>query len=330
MRVKAIKGWDKLLTWTLAPKNPPYQLKVPFVQKDFQVKTPNLANFDQNYGYFSIYHPIVGIVTKSLRDIEVTNCLLESIHTEIKDPEQCHFSSEEILAKVMAYRPLLEGMKIAICSWNAKGEKSLQTYLVDKVLDLWHGMPAFGLVPEKKGEHIPILLFRGTDLSLNSEKGWASILSDLDTSGPGYTTFLQGQQEIHHWLEKMVKEKAPARLVGFSLGGVFVYYTMIHEYDLVNQEVHSPSIAFNSPGLSKEMLKKWGQVPDVLKPPLITYVNQGDIVSQIGFFLSTVWEVALPKPMQVIQAHTSLISTQPSYQMRLIDVELENESRQKR
>ncbi|NGX37799.1 MAG: hypothetical protein K1000chlam2_00961 [Chlamydiae bacterium] len=314
MRVKAIKSWDKLLTWTLSPKNQPYHLASPLDQKVFQVKTPELFQFDENYGYFSIYHPIVGIVTDATRDIEVTNCVLKTL-----PPSEDHnFTQDEILAKVMAYRPLKKGMKIQI------SEK--ETYIIDAVIDLWHGMPAFGLVPEKKGSGTPLLLYRGTDLNLTSEKGWASILSDLDTTGTGHTTYLRARKEIRAWLEKMKKNEKPARVIGFSLGGVFVIYTLIYEYDLLNMD--AKSVAFNPPGISDEVLDEWKALPEKKRPPHVVYVNQGDFVSQIGLLLTNVWELTLDHPMGVIESHVTLISVQPLFKMTAVDVPLENQSRE--
>ncbi len=322
MRVKAIKGWDKLFTWALSPKNHPYQLEKPLVQKMYQVKEEDLRNFDLNYGYFSIYHPIVGIVTDSERDIQVTQCLLNSIEDEITDKEQRRFSIDEALTKVMAYRPLKKGMKLSIATSSEKA----QTYLVDEVIDLWRGMPAFGLVPEEAGEEPPILLFRGTDLNLTSEKGWASVLSDLDIAGPGYTTFLRGQRAIHDWLEKMHGAGTPARAIGFSLGGVFVYYTAIYEHDLLSKK--GVSTAFNPPGVSQQMLERWKEIPAEKKPPQVSYVNQGDFVSQVGFLLSDIWEITLAQPMGVIEAHVTFITTQPLYKMSYVNTELENKGRE--
>lgn len=211
-------------------------------------------------------------------------------------------------------------MKVSIAVSRAMSH----TFIVDEVIDLWRGMPAFGLVPERKNGMAPILLFRGTDLDLTSEKGWASVLSDLDTTGPGHVTFLRARHQIHNWLKKVQQEHEPARVMGFSLGGVFVLYTMIYEGDLLNQTVES--VAFNPPGVSEEVLKKWEALPQ--KTPHITYVNQGDFVSKIGFFLSDVWELSLTSPMGVIQAHVTLISAQPQFSLSKVDVTEENKKRE--
>lgn len=319
LRVKTIKGWDKLLTWAFLPKNKPYALKEPLIQTVYKRAGEELADFVKNYGYFSIYHPIVGIVTDSEKDIEVTECLLGSIQKT--ETAQLKFMTDEILGKVLAYRTLKKGLKIAV----PISKDTVATYVVDEIINLWRGMPAYGLIPENKEQAPPILLFRGTDLDLRSEKGWASVLSDLDISGPGLKTFLRAQNEIHDWLAKVQQSIAPARIVGFSLGGVFVLYTLIYEHELINKK--SSSTAFNPPGVSAQVLDMWEKIPNEKRPPQITYVNQGDFVSKIGFFLGNVHEVSLEEPMEVIQAHVTLISGAPLYKITAVDVALENKDR---
>lgn len=320
MRVKFLKNWDKALTWTLSTKNRDFILKNPIQKKDFSVQSPDFFIFNENYGYFSILHPIVGIVTKEVRDIEVTNCLLMSIYEQIKDKEQYQLTADEILVKIMAYRNLELGMKISVPVVNMQGESVLETYLVDEIIDLWRGMPAFGLIP-MKGTSPSILLFRGTDLTFTSEKGWASMISDLDITGPGFKTFLRAKDQIQGWLKKVSRREIPARAIGFSLGGAFVFYTMIHFPDLLHP--HFPSKAFNPPGIKNTVLTKWEQSAGE-KPPYIVYVNQGDVVSKMGFLPSNVWEISIKQPMEVIQAHVTIMSLEPSYLMREVDIDAEN------
>ncbi len=315
MRVNLIRGWDKLLTWTLTPKIKPYHHTDPLLQKIYEVQNDGIQDFEHEYGYFSFSSPIVGVVSDGENHFTVTNQALSQLE-EIQNPEQRNFSQDEMLAKVMAYRSLKKGMKITLPEGGV--------YLVDQIIDLWKGMPAFGLVPWKNQSNPPILLFRGTDMNLISEKGWASILSDLDTTGPGHLTFLRAREEIHSWLTKVKREYQPARVIGFSLGGAFVLYTLAYESSLLNQEI--PSVAFNSPGIAKNVYEKWEKSPDS-RVPLLTYVNLGDIVSQIGFFLSDVWEISLEKPMDVIEAHLTLISSQPLYKITAVDAVRENRSR---
>ncbi len=317
LRTKTIRGWDKLITWALLPKNRPYILVEPLDQTVYKREGESLPDFVKNYGYFSIYHPILGIVTDSEKDITVVQCLFKSIQSEMDDPLQLQFASDEILGKVAAYRTFSKGMKIAI----PISKETMVTYVVDLVIDMWRGMPAYGLIPENNTEAPPILLFRGTDLDLVTEKSWASVLSDLDIAGPGHKTFMRARNEIHEWLLKV----QDARIVGYSLGAVLTLYTLIYEHELINKKV--ASIAFNPPGVSQEMLDLWEKIPAEKKPPQVTYVNQGDFVSQIGLFLGNVHEISLEEPMEVIAAHVTLISGEPLYRISTVNVALENQAR---
>lgn len=313
VRVNLIKSWDKLLTWTLKPKIKPYLLTSPIHQKVYRVEDNELKHFDATYGFYSLSCPLVGVVTKEKSHLAPVNQAMQSL-SEIADKDQRKFSRDEILCKVVAYRNLEKGMRI---------QTDEQIYIVDEIIDLWRGMPAFGLVPEKRGTGTPILLFRGTDMNLISEKGWASILSDLDTTGPGHATFLRARPQLQQWLEKVKNQYEPAQLMGYSLGGAFVFYTLIYEPDLISK--NTPSVTYNPPGISKDLAEKWGA--NSLNIPVMTYVNQGDVVSQIGFFLSDVWEVTLDQQMDVLQAHLTLVSAQPIYKLSAVDVERENRSR---
>lgn len=322
VRSKTIKGWDKLLTWAFLPANRPYILVRPFVEEIYRRSGESLPNFVRNYGFFSVHHPILGIVTDAEKDVAVVQCLLNSVQEEIADPGQLRFARDEILSKVLAYRTLKKGMQISI----PISKEQTVVYTVDKVIDMWRGMPAYGLVPEKTDVAAPpLLLFRGTDLNLGTERSWASVLSDLDVAGPGQNTFFRARQEIHDWLAKMKQSIGAARIVGYSLGGVFTLYTLVYEADLVNKTVDS--IAFNPPGVSDEVLALWDKMAPENRPPHVTYVNQGDFVSQIGLFLGNVHEISLNEPMEVIAAHVTLISGEPLYKIATVDVSLENEAR---
>jgi uncharacterized protein (UPF0297 family) len=315
VRVNMIRGWDRLLTWTLTPKIKPYYLSEPRNAQSFSLEDPFLEGFLKEYGYFSTNEPIVGVVTDNPKHVAKTNEALKSLKA-ISNQVQREFSRDEILAKVMAYRVLKKGMKITM------PEGSI--YTVDTHIDLWHGMPAFGLLPQDKKDP-PILLYRGTDMDLVSQKGWASILSDLDTTGPGHTTFLRAREQIHQWLLHAKKNYQPARLVGYSLGGAFVFYTLIYEADLISRRF--PTVAYNPPGISLEIHEKWEKMRLPHRIPLYTFVNKGDIVSQIGFFLDNVWEISLPTSLDVIAAHTTLISGQPRFEATAVDVSKENAAR---
>ena len=95
---------------------------------------------------------------------------------------------------------------------NAEGLIEMVQYEVDAVFDLWSKIRAFGLVNVSASCGAPILLFRGTDFSVLSEGGRASIISDLDPKGPGRTLFEKAEPELHKWLETIHPLKGKARI----------------------------------------------------------------------------------------------------------------------
>lgn len=313
LRSKTLKNWDRMLTWAFSKKNSDYLLSKPPRLESFSMDIHEILNFDATHGYFSPDNPIVGKSTNSKEDISITECLLKVMAKKIKAEEQMQFSLNEVLCKVLAYRALEKGMEVAIP----------ELYVVDEVIDLWHGMPAFGLIPKNNKEAIPILLFRGTDLALSTERGWASILSDLDVSGPGFSTFMDAKPKIHEWLKKVAALGVPARVMGVSLGGVFASYAYIFEHALLNKV---PSIAFNPPGVSKEVFIRWASLPKDA-PPLHVYVTKGDFISKIGYLVGEIKEMKLSRPLRVIEAHVTLIAAQKEYMLGQVDLAEENNSR---
>ncbi len=314
LRAKTLKNWDKMLTWAFSKKKSSYILVKPLQEKNYFVTSSEILGFDQNYGYFSIADPLVGKATKKKEDIKVAECLLKMVDEKIQDAEQKRFALDEVLSKVLAYRAVEKGMELSIP----------QPYIVDEVIDLWHGMPAFGLAP-KGDQNIPaILLFRGTDLSFSTERGWASIMSDLDVLGPGLSTFMKARPKIHEWLLKMKERGQSARVIGVSLGGVLASYTFIFERNVLSTE---PSVAINPPGVSEEIFALWDQLPKEGMPLFSVYVTQGDLVSKIGHLVGDVKELRLPFPLKIIEAHVTLISAQKQYTIAQVDLTEENASR---
>lgn len=314
LRSKTLKNWDRMLTWAFSKKKSSYILAKPLQEKNYFVTASEILGFDQNYSYFSAADPLVGKATMQKEDIQVAECLLKMIDEKIQDPQQKRFSLDEVLAKVLAYRALEKGMELSIP----------QTYVVDELIDLWHGMPAYGLAPKGDQKLPAILLFRGTDLSFSTERGWASIMSDLDVLGPGLSTFLKARPKIHEWLLKMKEKGQSARVIGVSLGGVLASYTFIFEKDQLSSE---PSVAINPPGVSEEVFQLWDQFPKETTPPFSVYVTQGDLVSKIGHLIGDVKESRLPFPLKIIEAHVTLISAQKQYSVSQVDLTAENASR---
>ncbi|MBS0628049.1 MAG: hypothetical protein JSS09_07555, partial [Verrucomicrobia bacterium] len=169
------------------------------VTQVYQDPILELQTFSENYGFFSCKKPLVGVVTEEPSDIQIVEkalaCLLISNNSSFIE-----LATGEILSKVLAYRGLQQGMKIQI-PCIVEGKALLVDYEVAEILDLWLEMPAFGLIPSHKKAN-PILLFRGSDFSLISKKSWASLLSDLDISGTGFSAFHLARPDIHAFLKK--------------------------------------------------------------------------------------------------------------------------------
>lgn len=329
MRQNTLKTWDRLLTWTFSKQIRSYPLIPQSFSYEYQVDDSIFNYFDDHYGFFSIYHPLVGTVTTGSKDLDVTQCFLLSIAESALDPKQKQLTIDEVLTKILAYRTLKKGDEITIPILGQDDSMELVVYQLDEIIDLWRGMPAFGLVPKNGAGPYSILLFRGTDLSLTTERGWASILSDLDISGPGYRTFMRAQERIHDWLEKVSNAGYPARVLGMSLGGAFTAFTVIYERELLFQEPWGASVAFNPPGVSKRVLQDWQKIPLEEQVPFRQYIVAGDLVSSIGSLFGEVFLMELSHPLQAISAHVTMITLQAKYFINQVNIEEENSLRRK-
>jgi len=327
MRVKALLSLDKLLALAFDPQTRSYLLLPNQQGIDYQNPIEEYLTFSKKFGFFSIQRPLIGCVSRDQEDINFTNQVLLLINKKISSPRERLIATAEILTKVVAYRDLKKGQEIFIPTMNAKGEPVIVIYAVDTLFDLWHGMPAFGLVPKDNTMQSPILLFRGTDLSLGTKRGWASVISDLNTEGPGLATFLNAQSVIHEWLHKVASIGPKARVMGFSLGGVLAAYTVIFERDLINKHPQECSFAFNPPGVAKKVLKIWEALPIDKRCPFAVFVTRGDLVSKIGLLFGDVTEFSLDKFSKPITAHVTLMTAQRRYHLKKIDVVQENQSR---
>lgn len=286
---------------------------------------PEIQNFVAQHHYHSSYRPLIGIVTESQEDILTVNQFLLQVQRRVSDIDLLKLMTDEILAKVIAYRNLKKGQTVPVPTVFISGESQIVVYKVDKVFDLSGGMPAFGLVPiNYKKEVPPILLFRGTDLTL-SIKGTSSVLADLDLNGPGVVVFDRAQDDLHAWLQKVSVSCSKARVLGYSLGGSFVQYTCIYEYDLISKDPNFPSVAFNEPGISDDLVLKWNQLALEKKPPLLGYITEGDLVSYVGKLVGSVNELKLDHKLEPLNAHTTLMSAEQRLYAYPIDVTLKHE-----
>jgi hypothetical protein len=262
--------------------------------------------FAKTYSFFSKKKPLIGKVSKSLEDFQITCTILTLIDKCVNDPLLRSIASAEVLCKVLAYRDLKANQKIIIPLLSETNQPIKAIYRVNKIFDLWQGMPAFGLCSDSIGS-TPILLFRGTDMSLKSKRSFFSFLSDLDPSGPGLNTFFNGRDALHKWLEKHKK----ARVMGFSLGGILAAYTALFEHNLISMDKHNPSFSFNAPGASQKIFSKWTDLKN--KPPLLTFTTKNDFIPKLGKTIgSEFYEIAADK-MTPLKAHVTLITASSTF-----------------
>lgn len=291
-----------------------YRLSQPWIVEKFVCNLPEIRKFETNHHYFSS-KPLIGKVGRDEEGFELVQNLLKIIHEKVRSPKKRILCVAEVLTKVLAYRDLKEKTIVKIPINDKRGKNFLATYEVDKVFDMWKEMPAFGLIPiDNQKIALPILLFRGTDFSLTTRRSIASLLSDLDISGPGVHTFREARGEIHSWLKKaFITVNQKTRVLGFSLGGSFTSYTLILEYRLVAHEIFQPSISFNSPGVIKRLYLLWNKIAKDKKPLYFVFSTQNDLVPKYGYQIGKRYEIATSKMILPIHAHVTLISAQKDY-----------------
>ncbi len=322
LRSSFLKSLDKMLSAIFDEPSRMYVIVPTQRGETFRNQDSGMQEFIKLHGYFAEEHPIVGKFTKDEGDLFLTQAILNEIHEKIADPFQREITSAEVITKVLAYRDLKQGDKIALPTLDAQSRAELTTYVVDEVIDLWRGMPAFGLLPES-GDGVPILLFRGTDLSLITERGWASVISDLEIHDPGLSTFQKGQAKIHTWLKHAEEKCCKARVMGFSLGGIFTAYTLLYEGELINRD--KTSFAFSPPGVSREVLQEWTQ--ETNRPPFLQFVPQGDIIPKYGRLFKNAFLLTYDKVPAPLLAHTGLVTFSELYRLHAIDAAQENSLR---
>jgi hypothetical protein len=308
---------DEAMNWACPLSSRCFSLAVGSKAQVFTQKIAPLQEFISSHGYLSCQKPLVGLVTEDLSDLEALQKAFSALLLS-KDLNWISLATEELICKVLSYRNLQKGTKISLPTRIGKRMK-LVTYEVDEVLDLWQGMPAFGLIPLQKNVH-PILVFRGTDFSFVSKSSWASILSDCDVSGVGFSTFRSSEKIVQGWLQKACDFGKKTRVMGFSLGGVLAIYATIFQNAYVER-----CVAFNAPGVSKSVFEA---LEKLASPPAIyLYATQGDLVARFGRMVPQAFEMTDRSSMGPIQAHTKIMAAETSLLLFRIDVEKENRSR---
>lgn len=319
LSAQTFKYWEIFLSWLFKYPSRCYELKRDEAPLLYENPSEELFRFGKTYRLRFASKGIICRVTPSFKDIEKVVEVLKDIYDTIDNPLLSEWATSEVLAKVMAYRNLKEGYKIPLPIVGEDGRMEMTTYVVDRVFDLWNKIRAFGLIRFDGGKSSPIILFRGTDFSIMREGGRASMISDLDPQGPGWSLFQQGQTVLRAWFKKV---GGGVRVIGHSLGGAVGAYTLIHEKKWISQKPHELSYLFNSPGISEEFLKKWNQIEE--KPPLRGFICRGDLVSKFGKLFGDVYELSLEKPLSPMRAHEMLFFSERRIYLHQVNLKGEN------
>lgn len=308
---------DFLLELTTTTRLRTYELITPYRIENYHPNIPELEEISKEYGFFS-EHPIVATVTDDISDLQLSCNAVKSLYDNA-NLQLIRLSGEEILCKIIAYRSLKEGMAFNIPA-VVNNKVVLIRYIVDKKFNLWHGMPAFGLIPVQKGMPA-VLLFRGTNFNITSIDGAASIISDLDIDGPGHSVYERSKPMLHDWLQNTKNKGYSIRVMGFSLGGALAIYTYVDEYPLLSPE---GSVAFNPPGFKDETIKKWDELPPAWKNGLTIYVTQGDVIPKVGKLFGNVYALSTGKTYTPLQSHTLFVTGHQKFEKAVVDVAKDN------
>ena len=296
------------------------KLSHPWKNERFIFNVPEIKTFSKKHDFFSD-RPIIAKVSKSKEDLYATEQLLHVIHEKIKDPQKRILAAGEVLSKVVAYRDLSEKDIIPVPITTPSGKNIIVHYYVDKIFDIWGGMPAFGLLPlNHKDEAAPILLFRGTDSFPASKRAWASLLSDLDFDGPGYHAFMKSKDLFGQWMiDANASFSRKTRAIGYSLGGAFATYTVIFESELVSSDPFQPCMAFNSPGVINKVVQKWNRIDQKKRPLFLNFTIKNDIVSKYGHLIGYNYKLIPNNKFLFLQAHVKLLIGEDEFYLHLLN-----------
>jgi hypothetical protein len=292
-------------------------LSHPWQDQIFTMQLEFIKVFEEKFGCFS-HHPLVGRVSCDKEDVKIVSQLMKTISSCDISIKHKLLMSAEVITKVIAYRDLVLGQELYIATPSVSRPNNITKYTVDKIFDLWKGMPAFGLIPDDTNESA-ILLFRGTDGSLKTKESWCSIICDLDFEAPGYKLFQNSQTTLHQWLNQMKQMNLQTRVMGYSLGGILATYTVLRDYDLLSQNYCNGSIAFNPPGVTKKMLDQWQKIDDNKKPSFSSLIVKNDVVSMSGHFFGNAYVLTPSVNVNPVSAHVDLITAKQCFYLKLYD-----------
>lgn len=284
--------------------------------EEFHNRWEEIQSFGNTHRVLSRKEGMICRVTDTPEDLQTLQHYFDTLPENISSIDHGELLAAELISKVLAYRELQVGEEVAI-PIRVGTELQLIPYLVDHLFKFLGKGNGMGLIPKCEGD--PLLLFRGTNASLLTEVGRATVIADLDPEGPGHTLFCTHRPEIRHWMEKV---GGNVRLFGHSLGAAFVNYVAISEPDVICQK--SSIVAFNAPGVSKKLFDYWHNLDPKSRPYLINLQCQGDLVSKFGYLIGDVYELNLGKKLSPMLAHERLHFAESDCTKCQVDVNREN------
>lgn len=315
--------FEKALSWLFKSEEITYATEKAAPLSLMENSADELLEFASSYRGQFAQKNLICRVTNNPGDVQITVDLIKSLKHHIHDPNHLMLACDEILAKVLSYRRLKHGQKLALPILNGESIEYIN-YQVDTSFQLFNRMEAFSLINEDPSKGCPIMLFRGTDFSLVREEGRRSILHDIDPKGPGHSQFQKVKEDLSKCLEKVSKVNGAFRLIGHSLGGVMLLYTLTHYPQWLQKNPAFPSVAFNFPGTSAKMLEEYYAIKPENRPAFKGFVSEGDVISKFGKLFGDVYTLSLGLGLSPIRAHEELFFLAPRVQMQKVAIHEEN------
>ncbi|MCY3973929.1 MAG: hypothetical protein OXF02_00050 [Simkaniaceae bacterium] len=309
------------LSWLFAYPFRCFALADPTSERIFLHDSTKIARIAATHRYGCRKHAPCRVTHTEEEAEEITGILLVAQEELAERPEQCDLFTAEILAKMVAYHEWHRGETLSVPCLNKGLRTRMHLYTINKVFRLWHGMRAFGLISR---DGAPLLLFRGTDLSLKRKEGRASIISTLDPGGPGRTVFEEAEKELKVWLRKVTAMYGKARAIGHSLGGAIASYVILRQRRYFSFSPHSSSYSFNAPGIPSAYIETDPPSPPDEMPTYRGFISRGDVISKFGTLFGNITELSLRSPLLPIEAHERLMFAEPELFLRQVDLSEEN------
>ena len=320
----SFKVFERALSWLFKSKSLTYAIDTTQQSTILHNDALELLEFAKSYRNHFAQKNLICRVTNNPGDVETTTGLLKTLKDHIQQERHLLLASDEILAKVLSYRRLKNGQQLELPVMTPGKGIEYISYKIDTSFHLFNRMEAFALLNVDKSKGCPIILFRGTDFSLVREEGRRSILHDIDPKGPGHTQFEKIKEDLSRYLETINKTYGPIRLVGHSLGGVMLLYTLTHYPHLLQKSTHLPSVAFNFPGIGSKMFEKFCALDEHERPMFQGFVSEGDVISKFGKLVGDIYSLNLGLDLSPIRAHEELFFLAPRVEVQKVDVDQEN------